>query len=379
MNGNPPQQSSFGPHGGALIAADVGGTHARVALVECGRAQRPPFSIGQYRKYACADFPSLASIIASFRDEVAQAPAECVALAIAGYVVDDALINVNLPWSVSISGLRAALGVRELAIVNDFEAVAHAIGHVDDADALLLSGPTAPQQGPVLVVGPGTGLGAAVRIAQPDGLLVLPTEVGQATLAATTDIEFDVLREMRRGSGRVLVENVLSGTGLVNLYDALRALHGAPPQALSPAQISAAALDGSDALAARTVEVFCGWFGSLLGDLTLLYGAQGGIYLAGGVLPHIRQSLLRSSFVERFLDKGAMREALARTPVRLVEHAQLGVIGATSWYLDRNRKMARGAHAPAESGVAPTMDPPQPAGDAQRTRAQPITSRGEKP
>ncbi|GAA0717480.1 glucokinase [Dokdonella soli] len=319
-----------------LIAADVGGTHARVGLIGAGADRNGRFSISHYRKYACADFPSLAAIIGEFRQSVAQVPVDRVALAIAGYVVDDAVVNVNLPWAVSISGLRAALGVRDLAIVNDFEAVAHAIGHVDMADTTLLSGPSIAPQGPVLVVGPGTGLGAAVRIPHGDHPLILATEAGQATLAPNTDFEIDVLRELRRRGSRVLIEHVLSGTGLMNLHAAIRALHGAAAMPMTPAQISAAALAGSDPLALETVEVFCGWFGGVLGDLALLYGAQGGIYLAGGVLPQIRDLLMRSTFVERFLDKGAMREALARTPVRLVDHAQLGVIGAASWYFARD-------------------------------------------
>ena len=187
----------------------------------------------------------------------------------------------------------------------------------------------------MLVVGPGTGLGGAVHIAQDGRPVILATEVGQATLAATTELEFDVLRELRKRSPRVLIEHVLSGTGLTNLHAAIRALRGAQPLAQTPAQISAAALAGSDALATETVEVFCGWFGSVLGDLALLYGAEGGIYLAGGVLPQMKELLVRSRFIERFLDKGAMREALARTSIRLVDHAQLGVIGAASWYFDR--------------------------------------------
>ena len=365
------------PHrDGALIAADVGGTHARIALI--GAGVDVAFGIPHYRKYTCADFPSLAAIIDEFRGSVVQAPVASVALAIAGYVVDDAVVNVNLPWAVSVSGLRAALGVRELAIVNDFEAIAHAIGYVDAADALLLSGPAAEQEGPVLVVGPGTGLGAAVRIPHRDHPVILATEAGQATLAADTDFEIDVVRELRKRGSRVLIEHVLSGTGLMNLDAAIRALRGAPARVLTPAQISAAALARSDPLAVETVEVFCGWFGSVLGDLALLYGAQGGIYLAGGVLPQIKDLLLRSAFVERFLDKGAMREALTRTPVRLIDHAQLGVIGAASWYLSRDSNKPRVTRADAHTrdGAAPTMDLHEPASVAQRP--QPPTRRGEK-
>ncbi|HEY6943462.1 glucokinase [Dokdonella sp.] len=323
--------------GQPLIAADVGGTHARIAsIVPVTDGRGSAFAIADYCKYACADYPSLASIIEVFRDTRVRAPVPAVALAIAGFVVDDAVVNVNLPWPVSISGLRARLGVDELAVVNDFKAIAYAVGHVDDASALLLGGPAEHRPGPMLVVGPGTGLGGAVHIAREGRPVILATEVGQATLAATTDIEFDVLRELRKRSPRVLIEHVLSGTGLSNLHAAMRALRGVPPHAQTPAQISAAALAGDDALASETVEVFCGWFGSVLGDLALLYGAQGGIYLAGGVLPQMKDLLVRSRFIERFLDKGAMREALARTSIRLVDHAQLGVIGAASWYFDRD-------------------------------------------
>ncbi len=322
---------------GALIAADVGGTHARIALVGAAIDGQCAFPIQQYRTYACADFPDLAAIIDTFRRDVVQAPIASAALAIAGYVVDDAVVNANLPWPVSISNLRTALDLRELAIVNDFVAIAHAIGHINVADALLLSGPATAQEGPALVVGAGTGLGAAVRIPHRGDWVVLATEAGHATLAATTDFEADILRELRKRGSRVLIEHVLSGTGLANLDAAIRTLRGAPAQTLTPAQISAAAIAQSDPIATETLAVFCGWFGSMLGDLALLCGgAQGGIYLAGGVLPQIKALLVRSAFIERFLDKGAMHEALARTPVRLIDHAQLGVIGAASWYFSRD-------------------------------------------
>lgn len=334
-----------------LIAADVGGTHARIAsIVPVSDDRGSAFSISEYSKYACADYPSLAAIIETFRDSYVHTPVASVALAIAGYVVDDAVINVNLPWTVSISALRNQLGVRELAIVNDFKAVAHAVRHIDAASAILLSGPAARQDGPVLVVGPGTGLGGAVHIPHHDHPIVLATEVGQATLAATTDFEFEVLGELRKRGPRVLIEHVLSGTGLTNLDAAIRALRGAPAQPMTAAQISAAALAQSDPLAVETVDVFCGWFGSVLGDLALLYGTQGGIYLAGGVLPQMKELLVRSRFVERFLDKAPMREALERTSVRLVDHAQLGVIGAASWYFDRDSDSHRAVRADTSAG-----------------------------
>lgn len=317
-----------------LIAADVGGTHARIGLV--GRSgANGALAIPHYRKYACADFPSLAAILAEFRRSVAPAAAGRMALAIAGVVIDDDVVNVKLPWAVSISQLRATLELDDLAVVNDFEAVAHAIGHVDAAEATLLSGPAAAAHGPLLIIGPGTGLGAALRVPHAERPLVLATEAGQATLAPDTALEFELLRVLRDQGERVQIEHVMSGPGLANLHAALAVLRGAAAPALTPAQVSAAALAG-DVLARDAVHAFCGWFGAVLGDLVLMYGAQGGVYLAGGVLPQIRQLLLQSTFVERFLDKGAMREALVRTPVRLVDHGQLGVIGAASWYFSRD-------------------------------------------
>jgi len=323
------QKALAGFDAAPLIAADVGGTHARIALLEPRDAE--DFAILNYRKYACAAYPSLAAIIDEFRASVAGHHADRIALAIAGYVIDGKVVNVNLPWPVSVADLRDALGVSDLAIVNDFEAVAHAIGHVDATAAVLLSGPPQPAlPGPMLVVGPGTGLGAALRIPHGHNPLVLATEAGQATLAPDTDFEIEILRELRKQGSRVQIEQVLSGTGLMNLYRAIAALRGAEIALRAPADITAAAR--TDAVAGETVEVFCGWLGGVLGDLALIYGAQGGIYLAGGVLPQMKDLLIESRFVERFLDKGAMRQALARTPVHLIEHAQLGVIGAASWY-----------------------------------------------
>ena len=337
-------QSAFAHARASLIAADVGGTHARVALLEAAPGGRDDFAILHYRKYACADYPSLSAIIEDFRASVGGSDVDRIALAVAGYVIDDAVVNVNLPWNVSISELRRALGVSELAIVNDFEAVAHAIGHADASGATLLSGPGEPAlAAPMLVVGPGTGLGAALRIPHADRPVILATEAGQSTLAAYTDFELRVLRELRQQTPRVQIEHVLSGTGLANLYRAIGALRGAPVSTRTPAEITAAALSKSDDVATETVEVFCGWLGAVLGDLALIYGAQGGIYLAGGVLPQMKELLVASDFVERLLDKGVMRQVLARTPVRLVEHAQLGVIGAASWYVGRHPLDARTA------------------------------------
>ncbi|MCW4471607.1 glucokinase [Xanthomonas sp. H13-6] len=332
-----------------FLAADVGGTHVRVGLIQANTGTASPIQILAYRKYRCADHPSLGAILADF---CAQAPAvrECV-IASAGYpLADGTVITANLPWPLAPTRIRDELGLHAVHLVNDFEAVAHAAAHVDASQVLQLTGPAQAPRGPTLVVGPGTGLGAAVWI--PDGprAVVLATEAGQASLAAGTELEMAVLQQMLRGRSHVSIEHgALSGPGLLNLYNALCAVRGATPVHATPDAVSAAACDGSDPLAVETLQLFCGFLGSTIGDMALLYGIQGGIYLAGGILPRIHPFLTHSSFVQRFLNKGPMREALQRIPVKVVEHGQLGVIGAASWYL---QKMAD------EAATIPATDPP---------------------
>lgn len=317
-----------------FLAADVGGTHVRVGLVD----SRAPDRLLHYAKYPCAGFAGLAEVLQAFLSSLPDASsARRGVIACAGHAREDGtVLSVNLPWPVAPRRVRDKIGFDELLLVNDFEALAHAVAATDAHALLRLSGPDAVAPGPTLVVGPGTGLGAAVRIPGRDGRAqVLATEAGQAALTVSTELEMAVLREFLRERRHVPIEHALSGPGLLRLHVALAQVRGAAPTQATPDAISDAAIAGDDALARETLDLFCGLLGSAVGDMALLYGARGGVYLAGGVLPQIRGFLARSSFVERFLDKGPMRETLLQVPVTLVEHGQLGAIGAAGWYLDQ--------------------------------------------
>ncbi|WP_305804232.1 glucokinase family protein [Stenotrophomonas sp. YIM B06876] len=331
----PPQSA---PASGAgdppFLAADVGGTHVRIGLVQPGAGPTAPITLLAYRKYRCADYPSLGAILADFRQHLPSVR-DCVIASAGCQLADGSVITANLPWPLSPAQLRDALGFDAVHLVNDFEAVAHAAAQVDASQVLQLTGPPTAPRGPTLVVGPGTGLGAAVWIPLGGRSVVLATEAGQAALATGTDLEMAVLRRLLQGRSHVPTEQALSGPGLLNLYTALCAVRGQRPQHARPDAVSAAARAGSDPLAVETLQLFCGLLGSTVGDMALLYGIQGGIYLAGGILPRISELLLHSSFVERFLNKGPMRKALERIPVKLVEHGQLGVIGAARWYMEK--------------------------------------------
>jgi glucokinase len=316
-----------------LLAADVGGTYARIGVVQFG-GQTP--HVLHFEKYRCADYPNLSAIFEHFLSD-SRVRVSNGAIAIAGYVLDDNVINNNLPWSVSLAQVRHALGLNDLQVVNDFTAVAHATNYVTERDVTPIAATSAPLEGPVLVVGPGTGLGAAVRIPTARSTVILSTEAGQAALTASTDLEIEILKYFLRDGSHVPTEHVLSGPGLANLYTAVAALRGAKSNALTPREIAETGVDGSDAIAVETLSVFCGWLGSIVGNFVLLYGAQGGVHLAGGILPQISKFLINSDFTKRFHDKGAMRKVLERVPVSLIEHGQLGVLGAARWYVEQQQ------------------------------------------
>ncbi|HDS0949797.1 TPA: glucokinase [Stenotrophomonas maltophilia] len=316
----------------SFLAADVGGTHVRVARAQASGDQAHPVQLLEYRKYRNADYTGLSAILSDFLGDSTR-PSQCV-VATAGFAREDGtVITANLPWPLSARQVEAEVGLQHVHIVNDFEAVAYAAAQVDASGVLHLCGPDTAARGPTLVVGPGTGLGAALWIPTPNGPVVLATEAGQPTLAASTELEMAIVRHMQRDRAHVSIEHALSGPGLMNLYHAVCALQGQTATLASPDAVTAAAMAGSDAMARQALDVFCGLLGSTIGDMALFYGAQGGVYLAGGILPQIREYLHASTFVERYLQKGPMGEALARIPVKVVEHGQLGVIGAASWFL----------------------------------------------
>lgn len=319
------------PHGAAagtataarIVVADVGGTYARLAWAHADDAQQ----VHDYQRYACAEYADLASIL---RDYARQHGCHAAVVAIAGVLEGDRLINSNLPWAVSVEQTRHAAALDWVRLINDFEAVANAVPSLArDTLSPLTPMTEASAPSPALVIGPGTGLGAALWM---DGRppRVLATEVGQAALAAGNALEMEIVGRLLSGRAHLNNEHVLSGPGLMNLYRCLCELRGGAPRHADAGSLVAAAESG-DALARETLHVFCGWLGSLVGDLAIIFGAKA-VYLAGGVTAHIPQFLHDGHFLRRYLSKGVMSERLLQVPVWRVEHGQLGLLGAAVWY-----------------------------------------------
>lgn len=332
-----------------FLATDIGGTHARIALVRAAAHDaRGEVEVLAYRSFACADFPGLDELLRAFVAAEVRTPVKRCVLACAGQVVGDEVVNDNSAWPMRLSSLRQTLGLDELAVLNDFEALGYALDPRHMRDARLLCGPRITGAGPMLVIGPGTGLGAAVRMPGATGT-VLTTEAGQIDFAPHSLREREILAWLAPDGGYVAYESLLSGPGLLTLYRALCALEGVSPRLADPAQVTAAATAGDDPQASEAVAVFCGSLGSFVGSLAMTFMAFGGVCLAGGFLDAMFALLKHSAFEERFLHARSVRALLERVPVRVTTHGRLGVLGAARWYLRRSAGMQR----PIADGVQP--------------------------
>ena len=317
---------------GNFLAADIGGTHVRLALVT-RTADQPP-TLAAYRVYPCADHPHLEDILRSFCTDVGMQPRELV-LACAGYVHAGSVINKNLAWPVLPHVLKERLQLDHVWVLNDLQALAYAVGQGAANDAVVLKASTAPatQAGPMIIVGPGTGLGAAVWLpGKPPR--VIATEAGHTQLSARIGREQQVLAQLAPPDTHVSHEMLLSGPGLHRIYTALCAIHDRYPSLHEPQAVSAAAMAGRDAIAHEALTLLCGWLGSFAADLAMLYGATGGICLAGGFLFQIADFLRSSPLLDRFLDKGVMRPFPQNVPIRVMDHGHHGVLGAAGWHID---------------------------------------------
>lgn len=315
-----------------IIAADIGGTNARFVRATLDAGGVP--TLGEVRKYKVADYPSLAACWRRFAaDEGGNLP-DKAGIAFAAPIAQDVIKLTNSSWTVRPAHLAQELGLAQVRLVNDFEAVAHAVARLPKEELPLLFGPDTPfpADGGVTVLGPGTGLGVAL-IAFDEGVPhIIATEGGHTDFAPLDGLEAQILDLLRREYLRVSTERICAGPGLNNIYKALAVITREKVELLSDADLWSAALDGSNALARQALERFCSSLGSVAGDLALAHGPKA-VVLAGGLTQRMRDFLVNESgFHSRFTAKGRY-EALMRTiPVRLATHPEIGLYGAAAAY-----------------------------------------------
>jgi glucokinase len=303
------------------LIADIGGTNARFALVSGD-------SISHVSVLSCADYKSPAEAANDYLKRIDAKPesgAFAVATALDG---TDSVSMTNHVWAFSINETRQDIGLGRLRVVNDFEALAHAVPHLSPKDYYQL-GPAAPQKGmPIGIIGPGTGLGVAEIVFSEGRPVIVPTEGGHVTMPAATEREFRLFEWLiKHKYHHVSAERVISGKGLVNLYHAIGGLDGIDLPERTPAEITQAGLDRSCIACAETLDLFCHFLGVVAGNLALSYGAMGGIFIAGGIVPKLGDYFKASRFRESFLAKGRFRGYVEKIPTFVITHPYPGLEG----------------------------------------------------
>lgn len=303
------------------LLGDIGGTNTRLALSADGRH----FEVAHFANAGAAGLDALIERYLHERD-LAAAGLE-LWLAVAAPVRGDEVAMVNLPWRISAPELQARFGFRRVRLVNDFAAIALSLGVLGAADLVSLGGGPGAADAPRLVLGPGTGLGAALWIPAAGRDFVLATEAGHVTLAAGDEREAAVIGAARRHHGHVSAERLLSGPGLSELYRLLAEVEGRALDPPPPAAVTARGTEGSDPLAVAALELFFALLGGFAGNLALSTGARGGVFLAGGILPRLREPLAASAFRARFVAKGRFAGYLGEIPLALILHPDPGLLG----------------------------------------------------
>lgn len=303
--------ASAWPEGGApRLLGDVGGTHARF-----GWQAGPGAPVGDVRVYRCADHATLQAALEHYLLDLGRAAPPQAAIGIANPVAGDRVAMTNHHWSFSIAALRRALGLAELVVLNDFEALARALPVLEAGETRQLLGGAALADAPCALIGPGTGLGVAGLVPAGGQWLPVAGEGGHVTLAAATPREADVVAVLRQRFGHASAERAVSGPGLVWLHETLADLDRVPREP----GLSAAEVAGRDDPRAReAVELFLAFLGGTAGNLALTFGARGGVYLGGGIVPRLAERLAASPFAERLVGKGRFRAYLESVPVHLI-------------------------------------------------------------
>jgi glucokinase len=299
-----------------ILVGDVGGTRTRLAFAE--RASDGWRITGVQERRTS---PDILEAVAAFA-RASAGKVSAAAFSGAGAPATDGSIRLtNADVKLVPRELAAAAGVIDALVVNDFRAIAEAIPHLP-RDTLRPCGGGQPMRGePVAVLGPGTGLGTAIGAAGPGGWHAIQGDGGHADLAPVDDEELEIWQRLRRLHGRLSAESVLSGPGLERLYSAL-----ADGARLGAAEIDAAAWRGEPA-ALEAHALFTRWLGRVAGNLALIAGARGGLFLVGGILPRWGHRFDVAAFRRAFEDKAPYTEWLRAIPSYLVMHPQPGLLG----------------------------------------------------
>jgi glucokinase len=319
-----------------VLAGDIGGTKTAIATIEIGAGR---CRIVRVEKYPSAEYATLEAILAKFLSSEKRLPA-AAGFGVAGPVRDGKSRITNLPWRLDARTLSRRIGIRRLALLNDFGANARGLRYLGPRQFATLWRGRPEKGGPVAILGAGTGLGQAGVLPDGEHDIIAASESGHIDFGPRTAQESRLVDFLRARFGRATRERVLSGSGLELLYEFLAAEGAARPNRAVTAELAAAddraavisrrGLERKDPLSRAALELFVSIYGSETGNTALQYRATGGVYVAGGIAPKILPALRRPAFLRALHDKAPMTELITGIPVRVVLDTNLGLYGAAA-------------------------------------------------
>ncbi|BAZ29662.1 glucokinase [Cylindrospermum sp. NIES-4074] len=331
-----------------LLAGDIGGTKTILRLVETTDSQGLHTLFE--KSFHSRDYPDLVPLVQKFLLKANSATPEKACFAIAGPVVNNTAKLTNLAWFLDTERLVQQLGIPSISLINDFAAIGYGIFGLTKQDLLTLQPGLHRPEAPMAVIGAGTGLGQGFLIKQGNHYQVFPSEGGHADFAPRNELEFQLMKYLldKHDIQRVSVERVVSGLGIVSIYQFLRDRQlatespdiahivrsweqeaGKQDKTVDPgAAIGTAAIQGRDRLCEQTLQLFIEAYGAEAGNLALKLLPHGGLYIAGGIAPKILPWMQKTSFLLNFTQKGRMRPLLEEIPVHIILNPQVGLIGA---------------------------------------------------
>ena len=316
-----------------ILAGDIGGTNARLAYFQ---AQNGHLCLVSERIFPSREHSELGEIVSQFLQDSGTRP-EVACFGIAGPVRNGRVETSNLPWVIEQSKLARQIQLPATLLINDLEASAWGIGGLSSADLVPLNQVGDPPVGNQAVIAAGTGLGQAGMFWDGTRHHVFACEGGHCDFAPQTDLQIELLRFLQARFGHVSYERILSGPGLVNVYEFLRDVRHekeTPEVAAqldnddAAAAISRAALAGTCPLSERALDLWIAVYGAEASNLALKVMATGGLFLSGGISPKILSKLTGPTFMQAFLDKGRLRPLVESIPVQVVTNQNSGLLGA---------------------------------------------------
>jgi len=308
------------------LVADIGGTNIRLGISD--KAGK----ISHLSVFQCSEFASLADVLKTYLHD-RNLKNHCVnaCLAIACPVNDDLISMTNLPWEFSKSALKEELSFNKLILINDYTAIAHAVPFLSDDQKVQVGGGEAIPHKPISICGPGTGLGVAHVVAVDTKWVSLGGEGGHVDFAPTSEIEIQILQFLLKKYHHVSAEQLLSGLGLEQIYQALADIHGKSALPLNAKDISEKALLESCSICHQALSQFCKILGSFSGNLALTMASFGGVYIAGGIVPRFIDFFVASDFRRCFEAKGRFEDFNKNIPTFVITESQPGIIGASAY------------------------------------------------